>query len=236
MLKMIPSLLGVAAAAAALSVTIPAACALDATSTGSGAPGAPPSSLSVLPTDNAEQESAPRGESKRSRLPYLGAMFDVGFPDGAIAGIAGRPLPWLRLGVGAGSNSVSPGVRGGVSLIPFGFGPSLTVEGGHYFEGDANGTVASLAGASYENSRTAERIGYQYANFHLGLDLGEERFTFFLHGGMSYIHTVLHNANDAFGGVSQNSQGGSTTVVINGDPTVSAWIPSLKLGFIIYVV
>jgi hypothetical protein len=173
---------------------------------------------------------------KEEKLPILGATLDVGLPDGAIVGVVGRPWNWLRVAAGAGSNSISPGVRGGITFIPFGVGPSATVEGGHYFEGDANGTVAAFAGSSYERSRTADKIGYQFMNLHLGLELGNERFTFFFHGGMSYIHTVLYNANDALGGTSNNPLGGSTTVVIIGDPVITAWIPSFKLGFIFYVV
>jgi hypothetical protein len=166
----------------------------------------------------------------------VGATFDVGFPDGAIVGVAARPLKWLRLGLGAGTNSISPGIRGSATLLPLGVGPSLTIEGGHYFDGNANQAVSAFAGSSYDGNGIAKQFGYQYANFHLGLDVGRERFTFFFHGGMSYIHTVIHNANDTFGGSAASADGATTSVVINGSPSISAWVPSLKLGFIFYVV
>ncbi len=167
---------------------------------------------------------------------FLGATFDVGLPDGALLGVAARPWHWLRLGAGAGTNSISLGLRGGVTVVPFGVGPSASVEGGHYFEGNANGTASSLAGSSYEDSRVADEVGYQFANFHLGVEFGRDNFTFFLHGGMSYIHAVMHHVNDELGGVSVSGQNGVTTVVVNGEPVVSAWIPSAKLGFILFMV
>src|SRR5262252_2974445 len=99
-----------------------------------------------------------------AKLPAVGVMADVGLPDGA-----------------------------GASLLPFGWGPSLTVEGGHYFDGDANGLVRKFAGSGYQSSAVLERVGYDYANAHLGLDLGFRRVTFFVHAGMSFIRASVHN-------------------------------------------
>jgi hypothetical protein len=166
----------------------------------------------------------------------LGAMLDVGFPDGVMAGATYRPWSWVRLQAGGGSNGVSAGVRGGVVVIPLGAGPSLTLEGGHYFEGDANGIASQIIGPSYENNRTAQHVGYQFANGHVGIEFGKEVCTFFLHGGMSYVRAEIHNVNDVLGGQSNNANGVSTSVSVNGDPVIRAWFPSFKLGFIIHIV
>lgn len=163
----------------------------------------------------------------------LAVMLDVGVPDGAVLGVAYRPAFWTRLQAGAGTNSISPGMRAGAALIPFSEGPSLTVEGGYYFEGDASAIVTQFAGHSH--TRTAQQVGYQFVNFHVGLDFGSRYSTFFLHGGMTYLHTILHDANDALGGQSVNSQGEVTTYTFNQDVNVSVWFPSFKLGFLVYI-
>jgi hypothetical protein len=226
-------------AAAVLSLQMADAAAATSSPTQAGLPignsSANEQKLSQFAPKDEANASAPRAK-ERSLPRFLGATLDLGFPDGAIVGVVGRPSNWLRLAAGAGTNSVSPGVRGGITLIPLGSGPSLTLEAGHYFNGNANGTVSAFAGSSYQGSRLADKVGYQFANLHLGMELGKERFTFFFHGGMSYVHSVLYGANNELGGQTQNADGGSTTVVINGDPVITAWMPSFKLGFIFYVV
>jgi hypothetical protein len=160
-------------------------------------------------------------------------MADAGLPDGANASLVYRPMRWLRAEAGVGYNLISPGVRGGLTLIPFGVGPSLTVEGGHYFDGNANGTARKIAGSSFKDSALLERVGYDFANAHLGLEIGSRRMTFFLHGGMSYIRGTLHNADSvlqAGGTVPQGSQ-----VTIKQDPVLKVVAPSAKLGLIVYL-
>jgi hypothetical protein len=177
----------------------------------------------------------PKEGAQEERLRALGVTLDAGFPDGVIAGAAYRPFSWLRLQAGAGTNSVSPGIRAGVVLVPFGSGPSLTLEAGHYFEGDANGIASKVAGSSYESNRVAQHVGYQFLNAHAGLELGQQRFTFFMHGGVSYLHARLHDLNDVLGGQANTVQG-ATTLSVNGDAVITALVPSLKLGFLVYLV
>lgn len=168
------------------------------------------------------------------RLPLLGVMLDAGLPDGANASLVVRPLRWLRAHGGAGYNMVSPGLRAGLTVLPFGSGPSATVEGGHYFDGNANGIVRRFAGQSFDNA-LLERVGYDYANFHLGLDLGSRRATFYIHGGMSYLRAKVHNVDSVLESETSGSGAGSTEVSIKQDPIVRAWFPSLKLGLIVYL-
>jgi hypothetical protein len=162
-------------------------------------------------------------------------MADVGLPDGAGASLVYRPLKWLRVTGGGTYNMISSGVRAGASLLPFGWGPSLTLEGGHYFDGDANGLVRKFAGSSYQSNAVLERVGYDYANAHVGLDLGYRRVTFFIHAGMSFIRASVHNVDQAIQSDSASSSSSSTTVAVKQDPIIRAFTPSAKLGLIVYL-
>ncbi|HJX65100.1 MAG TPA: hypothetical protein VJ860_14250 [Polyangia bacterium] len=62
------------------------------------------------------------------RLPIFGLMADVGVPDGLNVSLAIRPRKWVRFCAGGGANSMSYGWRMGVTLLPFGQGPSASVE------------------------------------------------------------------------------------------------------------
>jgi hypothetical protein len=166
-------------------------------------------------------------------LPLLGAMLGAGLPDGATASLVIRPVAWAHLEVGGGYNLISKGVRAGVSLIPFGVGPSATLEAGRFFDGNANGLVRQFAGASFGESAVLQRVGYDFVNAHLGLDFGTRRVTFFIHGGMSYIRANVHNVSEQLAGSSGSTS--QTTVTFNQDPQVRLFTPSGKLGFIFYI-
>ena len=142
-------------------------------------------------------------------------MADVGLPDGAGASLVYRPASWVRLHGGGTYNMISSGVRAGASFIPLGWGPSLTVEGGHYFDGDANGLVRRFA--------------------HLGLELGFRRATFYLHGGMSFIRASVHNIDRAIQSETAGDGSSSTQLSVKQDPTIRAFTPSAKLGLIVYL-
>jgi hypothetical protein len=124
-------------------------------------------------------------------------------------------------------------VHAGVSLVPFGVGPSASLEAGRFFDGDANGIVRQFAGASFGEKAVLERVGYDFVNAHLGLDFGSRRMTFFIHGGMSYIRADIHNAGAALNGLGTTSS--QTTVTVNQDPQVRVFTPSAKLGLIFYI-
>ncbi len=167
-------------------------------------------------------------------LPLLGVMMDAGLPDGANASLVFRPLSWLRAHGGGGYNMISKGIRAGATLLPFGSGPSATLEAGHYFDGDANGVAQRFAGSTF-SSKLLERVGYDYANAHLGLDFGSRRVVFYLHGGMSYIRAQIHNFDSVVASTaSENGGNGSTEISVTKDPIVTAWAPSAKLGLIVY--
>jgi opacity protein-like surface antigen len=185
-----------------------------------------------------EQASAPAPAVAAARsLPWLGVMADAGVPDGMQGSLVLRPFKWFRASVGGGYNMISKGVRGGISVLPFGRGPSATLEAGRYFEGDANATARKFMGPGFQDNAALERVGYDYANAHLGLDFGYKRVTFYIHGGMSYIQGKVHNLDQfvqtdpSING--QNSSG--TQVSIPQPVTVTAIVPSAKLGLIVYL-
>lgn len=179
------------------------------------------------PVEEPHEESAPA-------LKHLGLTLQTGLPDGVTGSVVYRPVSWLRTHVGAGYNLIGVSVQGGLALIPFGWGPSLTLEGGHYFDGNANGLARKMAGPTFKDNALLERIGYDYANAHLGLELGERTFTFFIHGGMSYIATQVNGVNAALQDASE-AEMSTTELRIGAPPKVQAFVPSMKLGFIVYV-
>jgi hypothetical protein len=168
-----------------------------------------------------------------ARLPAVGLMADVGVPDGAMGSLVVRPASWLRLHAGGGTNSASAGVRGGFSLVPFGAGPSLNLELGHFLDAETNGVVRSFMGGLGKFATYFRRVGYTYANAHLGLDFGTRRATFFIHGGVTYLWATLRNVQDAID--EQTMAGAQTTLTINEDPTIRILMPSVKLGLIVYL-
>jgi hypothetical protein len=168
-------------------------------------------------------------------LPLLGVMVDAGLPDGANASLVFRPYSWLRAHGGGGYNMISGGLRAGVTLVPFGAGPSATIEVGHYFDGNANGLARRFTGSTSSNA-VLERIGYDYGNAHLGLDFGSRRATFYVHGGMSYIRADIHNFESVVSSTATDNGGnGSTEISLAKNPTINAWFPSAKLGLIVYL-
>jgi hypothetical protein len=141
-------------------------------------------------------------------------VMDVGVPDGAALGLSVRPfVEWLRVSAAGTYNGMAPGARVGITLDPISFpiAPTLTVEGGHYWAG------------SVPTMNDAVAVGYNYMNFHLGLEFGSQSsFRFYLRGGVSWL--------DISSTINQQASGsGSPTV---SDPSFSGWVaPSGKLGF-----
>lgn len=162
------------------------------------------------------------------RWPMLGAMVDVGVPDGLIGSVVFRPWKWVRVYGGGGSNTVSKGWRVGGAWIPFGSGPSLSFEYGSYGAGDANSLVRSMTGGDWSGTPLLSKLAYDYANAHVGLEFGGKYFTFFLHGGVSRVW-----ANLGLDGAMVADTGAGTTVQVTSDPKVKAFGSSLKIGMIL---
>ncbi|HZU83616.1 MAG TPA: hypothetical protein VE987_11895 [Polyangiaceae bacterium] len=161
---------------------------------------------------DADRAAGPAGERHRA----FGMSMDLGVPDGAALGLAVRPrFDWLRLGVAATHNGMAPGVRLGVTLDPIDFplAPTFTVEGGHAWPGPVPFV------------KNAPTLGYDYANLHVGVEIGRRAtFRFFLRGGVSWLDLTATHV--------QNAPAGGSGI---GDPSFSGWLaPSGKLGFSTY--
>lgn len=195
-------------------------------------------STTVLAQEGQLSQSPAQKPAAKS-LPQFGLMLGAGVPDGAAASGVYRPLRWLRAEVGGSYNMISKGVRGGVAVIPFGMGPSASLEAGHYFDGNANGIARSIAGGGFQDNAVLQRIGYDFVNAHVGLDFGYRRMVFFIHGGMSYVHASVHNLNaqisNGMSSADSNMGSSGTTVSVNQDPTVRIFTPSAKLGLVFYI-
>jgi hypothetical protein len=180
------------------------------------------------------QQSVPGAPARPRRLPLFGVMVDVGVPDGLIGSLTIRPRRWVRASAGGGSNGISSGWRAGVTLLPFGAGPSASFEYGGYQDGDANALAKTFG---FGSSPVLQRVGYQYMNAHLGLDFGTRRFVFFLHGGVTMLRGQIHNLDALIPSppAGDASATGTTEVTVRRDPNAKAVGPSLKLGLIVYV-
>ena len=189
----------------------------------------PPMLLSSPPTSLEDRDSADVQSAEKPRR--FGAMFDLGVPDGTMLSFVFRPLKLARFHAGVGYNGISPGLRIGAALLPLGWGPSVSLDYGHYFEGDANGLVGLFAAADEDNA-LLERVGYDYVSLRAGMELGGDRFTFFARGGISWMRTTIHEFA-ALIEPSAASTNGRTTITVSEDPVLNAFVPSLQLGFIV---
>jgi len=179
--------------------------------------------------------SAPTNSRSKEGLPLLGLIADMGLPDGVMASLTVRPWSFARMSLGAGKNGISYGYRAGITLLPFGQGPTASVEYGRYQEGDANGLVARFIGGS--SSAVLEKIGYQFVNVHLGLDFGFRRLVFFVHGGISKTWGHIYNLNRLIPPASTDPKKGTSGVEVASLKPADAMLmgPSVKLGLIAYV-
>jgi hypothetical protein len=187
--------------------------------------------------ENVPIVTVPAAPPSPNRLPIFGLMADVGVPDGLIGSLAIRPLTWVRVSAGGGTNGISRGWRTGITLLPFAAGPSASFEYGVYQSGDANPLAEKVIGGGFNGSPLLDRVGYQYMNAHLGLDFGSRRVVFFLHGGVTVVRGQVHNVDAAIqNSTAQNSDAtGTTEVVVRQDPSVKAVGSSVKLGLIVYI-
>jgi len=157
-------------------------------------------------------DARPVPSADRNAHRTFGFSMDLGVPDGAALAFVVRPLvDWVRLSAAVTYNGAAPGARAGLTIdpVPFSFSPTLTAEAGHTW----NGPIPGFQGST---------IGYDYANFHFGIEVGRrETIRFFLRGGVSWLD--FHTAGFQAGG-------GSASSLQN--PGFAGWVaPSAKLGF-----
>lgn len=196
--------------------------------------------VSAVPAKaNAEQfasAEADEGVGRDGRSPpeQLAASMDVGFPDGVMAGVAYQPAAWVREAIAGGTNGIGPGLRGGVTLIPLGVGPSLSIQAGRYGEGDANPVASRLLGVD-DDSPVLRRIGYTFVAGRLGADLKYGRFTVSASGGVAYLRGTLHRVEEVLASEVPDDDA-PVTLALGEDPRFSAWVPSLSVGLLVYFI
>ncbi len=197
-----------------------AADAIESTPT---APIPPPQT--VAPPVEAVTRTAPK--IRRPSSHHFGVGIDLGIsgvlPDAGLL-LTARPVRWGHLQLGAGYNGLAPGIRGGLTLInPWVIPLSLTWEGGHYFEGDANRAVRWVDSDAKANA-SLRRFAYDYMNLLGGLSVGDSSFAFYLRFGVTWVRTTVH-------GFEQTLRETTKLDVTAADPTVHYRGPSLKVGF-----
>jgi hypothetical protein len=189
-----------------------------------------PPVLSEPPTSSQDRGEAANGGSDKPRM--FGAMFDLGVPDGTTLSFVYRPIEIARVHAGLGYNGVSPGLRLGGEYIPFGWGPTLGLAYGHFFEGDATSLATMIGGEpSEEASQLLDSVGYSFFALRAGLEFGGDRFTFFGRAGVTWISSTIHDIDTLM----QPDPGSNTTVSMAEDPTLKAFVPTLQFGMIVQI-
>lgn len=173
---------------------------------------------------------AARAEAAPGRV---GVMVDAGVPDGVNGSLLFRPVRWFQMSAGGGTNLISLGIRAGASvyLLPTRVSPTLSAEAGHYFPADANKALVRLGVTDESQDPLLREVGYDYANLHLGLDFGRERFSFYVHAGMSVMRGEVRNLAEAI--ADETGDSGITVEVVQ-NPVVTLVVPSARIGAVFY--
>lgn len=169
----------------------------------------------------------------RAERVQLGFMTDMGLPDGVVGAVTVRPQRHLHVHAGAGHNSVAPGLRAGVQVLPWqrAVTPYAALELGHYFRGRPGAWAQDLVQSSADMDEmaaegvTVESLGYSYGNAHLGLRLGGARAAFFVQAGISRVHVnaELRRREDVGAGL-------PLEVDVTSRSEARLWTPSARLG------
>ena len=125
-------------------------------------------------------------------------------------------------------NYLSFGLRGGVTVIPFEWGltPTLHLEGGHFFSGDAS-RFTSDAGTKVLLAHVPE----DYLSASLGLEFGlQQRFVFFLRMGLCWIRTEAQNIKQAI-----LAQDPSAGVKSAGNVPLLLQVPTVSAGVLLFL-
>jgi hypothetical protein len=175
--------------------------------------------------DEPAPAGAPSGEPA-----WLGVQLDAGVPAGVRAAGALRPWPFLRVEAGVAYNLVAPGLTAAVTAVPFhgAVRPTLGVEAGHFFEGDASRFAGDGSAAV---KKLLERVGYDYVSAEVGIEAGrEDRLVFFLRVGVANLFGSVRDAAAALREVNP-----ALRFTLGGDPDASGRIPSVHLGVVVFV-
>ncbi|MCX5746293.1 MAG: hypothetical protein NT062_27765 [Proteobacteria bacterium] len=161
----------------------------------------------------------------------VGLTVDAGVPDGTNVAVVLRPIRPLRLHAGLGYNGIARGYRVGATLVPFASwcSPTLSLDVGRYTDGDANPLLRMASGDQTLDTAVLDRVGYRYANAHVGLEFGRKRATFYIHGGVSRVTGRVHEVL-----ASTDMSASTLSVTFTEDPTVTITAVSARVGLIVY--
>ena len=195
-------------------------------------PVAPSSGMPTQSIRSANAEPAGALAAKSTRPPkaghrFLGVVSDVGMPDGLYLGLVVAPADWMRLVAAVGSNSASLDYRGGLSLVPMGWGPSFTAEVGHCNTAPTTSLLRTFFTVPSWMQPYVQQLGYTYVNAHVGFDYRLGGFTLFVHGGVTYLSGTLHSPASVVVDSKTN-----TSIKIPEDGAVTAYTLSAKAGLL----
>lgn len=148
-------------------------------------------------------------------------------PDGLNLGLVLAPADWIRLGASLGTNSASLNYRGGLSIIPVGWGPSFSLEAGHCNTAPTTGVIRTFFTVPSWVKGYVQQLGYTYVNAHVGFDYRVGGLTLFIHGGATYLMGTIRAPE-----VIVVDKSTSTSVKIIQDGEVTAYTLSAKAGII----
>jgi hypothetical protein len=189
------------------------------------------------PTAIPEPTPAPAGAAVApvGRAPHRwGLQVDGGVPDAEALNVLYRPYKNLRFSGGMLYNLASYGVRGGVTVLPyFPIAPSLSLEAGYMFRGDAYAAISKFTHVDSQAEPLLRSIGYGFVSAQVGLEIGhQDWFVFFVRGGISQIWTSVSNSNQYVGSIKPGSDGTHATSMAN--PSFNARVPDVKVGLMFF--
>ena len=155
---------------------------------------------------------------------------DAGVPGGAGLAAMFRPWSFLRLEGGLNWNYLSFGLRGGVTVVPFEWGitPTLHLEGGHFFPGDASRFSTDPAA-----KLVLQRVPEDYLSASLGLEFGsQQRFVFFLRMGLSWIRSEADNLAAA---INSANSGGTPPAKSAAPVPLLLQVPTVSVGVLLFL-
>lgn len=181
--------------------------------------------LTIVAAAPAARADEPHDDEPRPRLQHrYGAMADMGLPDGIMAAFAYRAHEWVTVHAAVGHNTNSPGLRIGGSFSPIDYAiePYAALELGYYFEAETSDWMRDTAKKAGLDDKTLDRVGYKFANGHLGLRFGNDTTCVYIQGGISYIDakTLVIKPKPTF----------TPPVDLYRETIVHVWITSGRLG------
>jgi hypothetical protein len=222
------------AAPKAVAEPAPVAPAPAASASAPAAPEPPPAVDAVASTDlGCPVAPAPPEADPDPDYALIGYSFGIGFPEFGTGSVIVRPLRWLRVGAGVTWNYAGYGVRGEVTFAPLRWyvSPTLNLAVGRYLKMD--GTKAGSVPTEIQG--LVSKVGYQYVDATLGLELGNQR-----HGMLVLQVGVTRLSLDAPGTATfdATASGGGSTTTTTIEATglkVKGYAPAASLSWIIFL-